>query len=79
MKFLCSILWVGGVHGHQHRCQMIKFVTSSKENEEQFKSNLMNFYLFENICLVANMVQDELRGKTQEIIHNNLIMQQEDY
>ena len=58
---------------------MTKFAISSKEKDEQFKSNLMNFYLFENIHLVANMVQDELRGKTQEIIHNNLIMQREDY
>ena len=56
---------------------LIKFVTSSKENDEQFESNLKIFYLLE-ICLVVYMVQDELRVKIQEIIHNNLIMQQED-
>ena len=41
---------------------MIKFVTSSEENDEQFKSNLKNFYLLK-ICLVVYMVKDELRVK----------------
>ena len=41
---------------------MIKFVTSSEENDEQFKSNLKNFYLLK-ICLVVYMVKDEPRVK----------------
>ena len=52
--------------------------TSSKENDEQFKSNLKNFYLLK-IRQVVHMAHDELRDKIQEIIHNNLIMRQEDY
>ena len=56
---------------------MIKFVIPSKENDEEIKSNLRtSFYC--KICLVANMVQDELRNKSTGIIHNDLIMQRED-
>ena len=44
---------------------MIKFVTFSKENDEQFESNLKNFYLLK-ICLVIYMVQDELTTREEE-------------
>ena len=52
---------------------MIKFVT--KNDDEQFKSNLKHFYL---LRLVTNMVQDELTTREQAIHQNNLIMQRED-
>ena len=42
---------------------MIKFVTSSKENDEQFKFNLKNFYYLKNTSMVY-MAQDELRNKS---------------
>ena len=79
--FTLNFVWAtGGEHiiMRRYRYFMIKFGIPSKENDEQFKSSLKNFYLLK-ICLVANMVQDELRVKVQEIIHNNLIMQWEDY
>ena len=41
------------------------------------KSNLITS-IYSKICLVANMIQDELRNKSTGIIHNELIMQQED-
>ena len=41
------------------------------------KSNLRTS-IYCKICLVANMVQDELRNKSTGIIHNELIMQWED-
>ena len=56
---------------------MIKFVIPSKENDGQIKSNL-RASIYSKICLVANMVQDELRNKSTGIIHNELIMQLED-
>ena len=68
-----------GNKGAARKSRLIKFVTSSKENNEQFKSNRKNFDLLKNKRLVVYMAQDELRGKIQEIIHNNLIIQQEDY
>ena len=56
---------------------MIKFVFPSKENDEQSKSNLRTS-VYCKMCLVANMVQDELGKKSTGIIHNELIMQLED-
>ena len=57
---------------------MIKFVFPSKENVEQIKSNLRTS-IYCKISLVANMVPDELRNRSTGIIHNELIMQWEDY
>ena len=58
---------------------MIKCVIPSKENDEQLSLKKSKELLFiEKIHLVANMVQDELRNKSTGIIHNELIMQQED-
>ena len=48
-------------------------VPTSKENDEQIKSNLTTS-IYCKIRLVANMVQDELRNKSTGIIHNELIM-----
>ena len=56
---------------------MIKFVIPSKEINKQIKSNLRTS-IYCKMCLVANMVQDELRNKSTGIIHNELIMQRED-
>ena len=56
---------------------LINFVKSSKENDEQIKSNL-GTSIYCKTGLVANMVQDELRNKSTGIIHNDLIMQWED-
>ena len=53
---------------------MIKLVTFSKENDEQFKSSLKHFYLLN--VLTTMVVQDELTTRVREIIHNNSIMQQ---
>ena len=55
---------------------LIKFVIPSKENDEQIKSNLRTSICFK-IHLVY-MVRDELTSKSTGIIHNDLIMQQED-
>ena len=55
----------------------MQFEIPSKENAEQIKSNLRTF-IYCKICVVANMVQDELRNKCTGIIHNELIMQRED-
>ena len=41
---------------------MIKFVTSSKENNEQF--SLTNFYLLNKTCLNYMAVYGELRNKS---------------
>ena len=57
---------------------MIKFVIPSKENDEQIKSNLKTS-IYCKICLVVYTTQDELRSKSTGIIHNELIMQWEDY
>ena len=56
---------------------MIKFVIPSKENGEQL-SLIYRISIYYKICLVANMVQDELKNKSTGIIHNDLIMQWED-
>ena len=56
---------------------LIKFVIPSKEIHEQIKSNLRTS-IYCKRCLVVYTVQDELRNKSTEIIHNELIMQQED-
>ena len=48
----------------QNSDPLIKFVTSSKENDEQFKSNLKNFYLLYKTCLRYMAVLGELRNKS---------------
>ena len=55
-----------------------KVCNSQQENDEQIKSNLRTS-IYCKICLVIYMAQDELRNKSTGIIHNELIMQQEDY
>ena len=59
--------------------EVIKIVISSKENDEQFKSNLKHFYLLNKIHPSYMAVRDELGNKSTELIHNGLIMQWEDY
>ena len=56
---------------------MIKFIIPSKENDKQIKTKLRTS-IYCKICLVVYMVQDELRKNCTGIIHNDLIMQQED-
>ena len=62
---------------HYKGIDMDKVCNSQHRKRRTIKSNLRTS-IYCKICLVANMVQDELRNKSTGIIHNELIMQQED-